>query len=98
MKDKIFLNLVENKNFDNIVFKFTSGDALKVDDIVLNDLGDFNGVIDQTVYWVYDTQEVRDLARWIHTKNQVLNDNKKIHFSGFDVMFHFYETQANELR
>ncbi len=84
MKDKIFRQLALKKEFNAVIFEIPWGHAMKVNDFVVKGIGDVNSVIDQTYYWVYDTQEVRDLAQWIYEINLTRTDGNKIFFVGCD--------------
>ena len=84
MKDKIFRLLVTEKGFKAIIFEIPWGNALVVNDYVVNDIGSADNSVNQTVYWTYDTQEVRDMALWIHDYNQTLPESDRILFVGND--------------
>ncbi|MDG2448909.1 MAG: erythromycin esterase family protein, partial [Saprospiraceae bacterium] len=84
MKHKIFRKLVLEKGFKAIVFEIPWGNALVVNDYVLNDVGAANEVINQTWYWTYDTEEVRELVKWMHDYNLDKSAEDKIHFVGCD--------------
>ncbi|MEM6771409.1 MAG: erythromycin esterase family protein, partial [Bacteroidota bacterium] len=84
MKDKIFRRLVEEKGFKAIIFEIPWGNALVVNDYVLNGIGELDAVVDQTYYWTYDTEEVRTLVEWMHNYNIGRPEGEKIHFVGND--------------
>lgn len=84
MKDKIFRQLVTQKDFKAIIFEIPWGNCLKVDDFVTQGIGTADEAINQTYYWVYDTEEVRALANWMHDYNNELATDKKIHFVACD--------------
>ncbi len=84
MKDKIFRQLVQKKDFKAIIFEIPWGNALVVNDFVTKNIGSANSAIDQTYYWTYDTQEVRDMAQWIHDYNESLSPEEHILFVGCD--------------
>ncbi|MEE9373071.1 MAG: erythromycin esterase family protein [Saprospiraceae bacterium] len=84
MKDKIFRKLVTQKGFKAIIFEIPWGNAKVVNDFVTKGVGSADEAIDQTWYWTYDTQEVRDLAQWIHDYNLTQSTGEKIHFVGCD--------------
>ena len=95
MKDKIFRLLVAKKGFKAIVFEIPWGNCLKVNDFVINGTGTAKEVINQTYYWTYDTQEVIDLAQWVHDYNIGLAENEKIYFVGCDVQGGDFEIEKN---
>lgn len=84
LKDKLFRSLVQDKGFKAIVFEIPWGNAMVVNDFVTKDIGTADQAIDQTYYWTYDTQEVRDLAQWVHDYNIGRSDEEKIYFVGCD--------------
>ncbi len=84
MKDKLFRQLVLQKEFKAIIFEIPWGNCLKVDEFVAEGIGTADDAINQTWYWVYDTEEVRALANWMHNYNNELASDKKIHFVGCD--------------
>ena len=84
MKDQIFRNLVVDKGFKAIVFELPWGNAWIINEYVTKGIGTLDDVIDQGGYWTYDTQEVRDLAQWMHDYNQTVSDEEKIYFIGND--------------
>ena len=84
LKDKLFRMLVTEAGFKAVIFEIPWGHALIVNDFVTKGIGTADEVIDQTYYWVYDTEEVRALAQWIHDYNLNLPDDEKIHFVGCD--------------
>tara|TARA_Y100000385_G_C13089420_1_gene637999 strand:+ start:445 stop:1803 length:1359 start_codon:yes stop_codon:yes gene_type:complete len=84
MKHKLYRHLGLEKGFKAIVFEIPWGNALVVNDYVLNDVGDADEVINQTWYWTYDTEEVRELVRWMHDYNLDKSTEDKIYFVGCD--------------
>lgn len=84
MKDKIFRQLVTQKGFKAIVFEIPWGNAMVVNDFVTKGIGTVDEVIDQTFYWTYDTQEVRDLALWMREYNSSQVAEDQIYFVGCD--------------
>lgn len=84
MKDKIFRSLVTKSGFKAIVFEIPWGNCLPVNDFVLNGNGSADESVNQTYYWVYDTQEVRDLVVWMRDYNTGRDSLDKIYFVGCD--------------
>lgn len=84
MKDKLFRALVTEKGFKAIVFEIPWGNALVVNDYVLNGIGTADDAVNQTFYWTYDTEEVRALVRWMRAYNDNRPAAEKIHFVGCD--------------
>ena len=83
MKDKIFRQLVKQGGFKAIVFEIPWGNAYRLNEYVIEGKLSADELVDQTYYWVYDTQEVRDLADWMYEHNLSTSDNK-IFFVGCD--------------
>ncbi len=84
LKDKLFRRLVQEKAFKAIIFEIPWGNAMVVNDFVTEGLGSADAAVDQTFYWTYDTQEVRDLAQWIFDYNRGLDAEEQILFVGCD--------------
>ncbi|MEN0051358.1 MAG: erythromycin esterase family protein [Bacteroidota bacterium] len=93
MKDKIFRQLVTQKDFKAIVFEIPWGNALVVNDFVTQGVGTANSSINQTFYWTYDTQEVRALAQWMHEYNENLPEEEQILFVGCDIQGQNFEEE-----
>ena len=84
MKHKIFRQLVLQKDFKAFIFELPWGNAWKVNEFVTQGIGTADEVVNQTFYWVYDTEEVRELVQWMHDYNLDKADADKIHFIGND--------------
>lgn len=84
MKDKLFRQLVLRKGFKAIIFELPWGNALVVNDFVTKSIGTADASVDQTVFWTYDTEEVRVMVEWIHDYNQSLSPEERILFVGCD--------------
>ena len=97
MKDKIFRALVQDKGFDAIIFEIPWGNCLRVNDFVVNGKGTADSSIDQTWYWVYDTEETRALADWMRNYNIGMDSINKIHFVGCDPQGPSFEIEVNHL-
>ncbi|MEO9485666.1 MAG: erythromycin esterase family protein [Ekhidna sp.] len=83
-KNYLFRKLVENLAFKAIVFEIPWGNALVIDDFVTKGIGTADQVVDQSYYWTYDTEEVRELVQWMRDYNLGLVESEKIHFVGCD--------------
>ena len=98
MKHKIFRSLVIDKGFKAIIFEIPWGNALVVNDFVVNGNGTAEEAIDQTWYWTYNTEEVRHLAQWMHDYNLDRADHEKIYFVGCDPQGPNFEIEENLVR
>lgn len=98
LKDKLFRLLVTQAGFKAVIFEIPWGNALKVNDFVTKGIGTADEAIDQTWYWVYDTEEVRALAQWIHDYNEDLADEEKIFFIGCDPQGPDFALERQHLR
>ncbi|MEL6656702.1 MAG: erythromycin esterase family protein [Bacteroidota bacterium] len=85
MKDKIFRRLVQEHDFNAMIFELPWGQALSVNDFVRDGIGSASTSVAQTGYWTYNTQEVQDLVQWMHDYNQGQVEADKIYFVGCDV-------------
>lgn len=83
-KDKLFRCLVDQLDFKSIIFEIPWGNCVVIDDYVTNGIGTVDSAFDQSWYWVYDTQETRDLAIWMNQYNLSQVDAEKIHLVGCD--------------
>ncbi|MEM7573974.1 MAG: erythromycin esterase family protein [Bacteroidota bacterium] len=98
LKDKLFRLLVTQAGFKAIIFEIPWGNALKVNDFVTKGIGTADEVINQTWYWVYDTEEVRALAQWVHDYNEDLAEEEKIFFVGCDPQGPDFALERQQLR
>lgn len=83
MKDQLFRALVTQQDFRSIIFELPWGHALTVNDFVTKGIGTANSTVNETYFWVYDTQEVRDLAQWMRDYN-LAHPDTPIFFVGCD--------------
>jgi len=97
-KDKLFRQLVLEEDFNAVIFEIPWGNAFVVNEFVTRGIGTADEAMDQTYYWVYDTQETRDLANWMRAYNLSLensNPSEQIHFVGCDPQGGGFEVEKN---
>lgn len=92
MKNRIIQYLAENKDFD--VFSIEAGmpEAYRVNDYVIHGKGNPTQLIWGMQYWMWATEEVLDMVRWMRRFNQ---PTRRIKFTGFDMQV--YDGAINEL-
>lgn len=95
MKDKIFRRLVVEKGFKAFIFELPWGNCQIIDDYVFKDERSLEEVANQIPYWVYNTEEVADLIRWMHDYNMGKSDAEKIHFLGNDAQGDNFTVERN---
>jgi erythromycin esterase len=84
-KHRMFEFLVTKKGFTVFAMEAPFGEAVAVNDYVLNGTGDLDLALDSLVYWVWRTQEVRDMLAWMRQWNEDPAHENKIHFYGIDM-------------
>ena len=97
MKDKVFRALVNDKDFRAIIFEIPWGNCLAVNDFVVNNINTAEKALDQTWYWVYNTQETVDLALWMNEENKSRLPEEKLFFVGCDPQGPNFEIEKNVL-
>lgn len=84
MKDLLFRQLVQQYDFRAIVFELPWGNAQLVNDFVTKGIGTAESALDETIFWVYNTEEVRDLVQWMRAYNLQQEPDDRIQFLGCD--------------
>lgn len=87
LKHRLFRFLVEKMGFTVLAIEASWPDTLALDDYVVNGKGDPARVVSGMRFWIWDTQEVVDLARWMRSYNADPRHPRKLHFVGFDMQF-----------
>jgi len=83
-KVRLFQTLVEKAGFKAIVFELPWGTAQVIDNYVTKGIGSAEEALDQSFYWIYNTNEVQELVEWMRAYNESRAPEDHIHFVGCD--------------
>jgi len=83
-KVRLFQTLVEKAGFKAIVFELPWGTAQVIDEYVTEGKGSAEAALDQSFYWIYNTDEVLELVEWMRNYNASQAPEDYIHFVGND--------------
>ena len=87
LKHRLFRFLVEKMGFTVLAIEASWPDTVALNDYVLNGKGDPARVVSGMRFWIWDTQEVVDLARWMRSYNADKHHPHKLQFLGFDMQY-----------
>jgi len=83
VKHRLIKYLIEEKGFNIFAIESSMPETYKLNDYVLNGVGDPKMLLMRTGYWVWHTEEVLALINWIREYNKA--HDKKVQFVGFDM-------------
>lgn len=84
MKHRLFRWLVQKHQFKAIAFESSWGYGLYVDRYVTEGIGNESTAMRKLQFGVWQTEEVRELIRWMKEYNSGKSQSDKIHFYGTD--------------
>lgn len=84
MKHRIIKYLVNNEGFDIFSSEASMPEAYKLNNYIIDGIGNPKELLKDLKYFIWSTQEVLDMVEWMKDKNK---SSKKIHFTGFDMNF-----------
>lgn len=87
LKHRLFEYLVSALGFSGIAFELSMPEARAIDRYVLTGEGTPEQALAGTYFWVYNTEEVLDLVRWMRAYNADPKHGKKLRFYGIDMQF-----------
>ena len=95
MKLRLFQYLVEQHNYRTIAFEMDFAEALIFNDYVHGRLNDnlVDLMREKMIFWVWRTEEVRQLLEWMRSYNDAKPDEEHLSFYGFDVQFPRYNAR-----
>ena len=83
MKDRMVRYLAMQKGFTIFSIEANMPEAYRLNDYVLNGVGDPNVLLKGMNFWTWNTQEVLDMILWMRQYN--LSGKGRIEFTGFDM-------------
>lgn len=85
LKSQTFKFLVTNCNFKVFGIEASAGGCSYINDYITTGVGNIDTVMRYFDFWVWRTEEVKELVLWIQNYNQQKSDPEKISFYGFDM-------------
>jgi erythromycin esterase len=89
LKAKTFKFLVTSCNYRIFAIEASAGGCNYINDYLFSGRGNIDSVMYNFDFWIWRTEEVKELVLWIKNYNQTKPDSEKIRFYGFD-MQNFY--------
>lgn len=86
IKHRLIRYLVENKNFNVIGLEANFTAVLALNNYILRGEGTAEEALYSLGSWVWDTEEVLELIRWMRRYNEDPKNNRKISIYGFDLL------------
>ncbi|HET7435747.1 MAG TPA: erythromycin esterase family protein [Thermoanaerobaculia bacterium] len=84
MKHRMLEYLVREKGFTVFSMEATLADCDRINDYVQTGNGDPAALLHELGYWVWSTDEVLALIRWMRAYNETRGDKPALSFRGFD--------------
>lgn len=85
MKADVFKALVQNNGCRTFIIEGDFGGALKVDEYINGGEGSAEEAVGEIGFAIYRTQELADLADWMHSYNETVPAEEALHFYGMDI-------------
>ena len=94
-KYRVFKYLVEKHGYKVIGFEADWGESLLINKAVLNgNPSEIEPLMkDKMLFWIWKTQEIKNLLVWMCEYNKGKADDEKIHYLGIDCQSNVYNTQ-----
>ena len=91
-KHRIFRYLVEKHDFKVFAFEADFGESLLINEAVLaGNTGEIENVMLTNMhFWIWATEEVKDLLQWMAEYNRGKSDDEKIHYVGVDCQYNTF--------
>lgn len=86
LKHRIIKYLSVNLGFDIFSIEASMPEAYELNKYVIENKGYPKNLIGQMGFWTWNTEEMLSLVNWMNRHNQ--KNEKKIHFTGFDMQSH----------
>ena len=83
MKHRLLEYLVEEKGFTHFAIEANMPEAYRLNDYVLNGVGDPAELLEGMYFWTWNTQEVLDMILWMRQYNA--SGRGTVQFTGFDM-------------
>lgn len=84
-KDRIIRYLVRELDFDIVAMEVSWPEANLMNDYVQTGAGNVDGLLSDLLFWIYNTEEVREMLMWLSAHNQGAGVAGPIQFAGFDM-------------
>jgi len=85
MKHRLLEFLVKEMGFTTFAIEASLPDCLPINEYVLTGTGDLEEVVAGQGFYVYNTEEVRDMVEWMRRYNADPKTKRKVTFYGVDV-------------
>ncbi|WP_420128710.1 erythromycin esterase family protein [Longimicrobium sp.] len=85
MKHRALEYLVKEHGFNTFAIEAPWAEARRMNDYVLNGVGDPEVLLSGLLYWTWNTEEVLAMIRWMREHNQNPGGAPRVSFHGFDV-------------
>jgi erythromycin esterase len=85
IKHRLFEFLVSEMGFDTLAIEDSFAEAQAINDYVLDGTGDPASALRSMGYWVWNTQEMLDMVRWMREWNADPGHARKVRFFGIDM-------------
>lgn len=87
MKHRLLRFLVEEMKFNILALEASWPHSNLMDEYVCTGQGDPIKLLAGLGYWIWNTQEMLDVVRWMRAHNRVAGNQASVHFFGFDIVF-----------
>ncbi len=94
LKHRILEYLVTERGFTAFAFEAPFAEALAVDAYVRTGKGDPRDAVAGLRAWIFDTEEMLSLVRWMRRYNEDPKHTRKLRFYGFDMQYPSGSAQA----
>jgi erythromycin esterase len=85
MKHRLLEYMATKKGFTIFSIEANMPEAYRLNDYVLNGIGDPKKLLQGMYFWTWNTQEVLDMIQWMRQFN--LSGNGPLQFTGFDMQY-----------
>jgi erythromycin esterase len=87
LKHRLFRYLVEKLGFSVLAIEASWPDTIALNDYVLHGRGDPAQLAPGMRFWIWDTDEMIALVRWMRAYNADPHHTRKVQFIGFDMQY-----------
>jgi len=88
MKHRIFKYLVEHHQHRAFGFEADFAESIYINNYITRGEGNLDDIVENIMhFWVWKTQEVKELLEWMKNYNEGKSEEEKIHYYGFDCQF-----------
>jgi erythromycin esterase len=94
LKHRVFEYLVAERGFTAFAFEASFAESVAVDAYVRTGKGDPAELVARLPGWIFDTEEVLALVRWMRLYNEDPKHPRKLRFHGFDMQYPSGSAQA----